>query len=112
MVCLISVIDTIAVPFTLLAAAISLGAGSWRKKLYTLLLPLLTTTHIGGGPVQCGQLARNCNCGETTHLCWECALVRLCIKDGGEWDESPQYPLPQWLVTTKHPPQYELSLYS
>lgn len=51
------------------------------RKLHSLLLPLLTTTHIGGGPVECEQLARNWSFNETAHLCWECALVRLGIKE-------------------------------
>jgi hypothetical protein len=58
--------------------------GCWilaQRILYPLLLPLLTTTHIGGGPAECEQLARDWSFDETAHLCWECALVRLGIKE-------------------------------
>jgi hypothetical protein len=112
----VSAIDTI-VPsrFTWFAGAYFLGVGSWRKKKKsTLLLPLLTTTNISGGAVECRALSWLATgvSDPNPHCCWECALVSLGDKKGGMgWDESLQHPpRPQWPPTSKHHPQYELFL--
>ncbi len=54
--------------------------GCWvmaQEKIHTLLLPLLTTTRVGGGPVECPPLARNWSSDQKAHCCWEYALVSL-----------------------------------
>jgi hypothetical protein len=87
------------------AAALSLGAGSWRQKNLYVFVPLFTTTHIGGGPVECPRLARNWSCDETTQFCWECALVRLGhhdIRRGGR--TGCQSPLPSSTMANQQAP--------